>query len=140
MILTENVLNNSIETFLESDLKVGTLTSSSSLFLNGFDDEVFPDTIVCVYCGKPLEGSFGEKGEFNQDCTCDMYKTELKIRKKYSSMVERLELELKDLSEIAIISSKKLIQLNNKEFILKRTGVLKEELNLIECFEKNETN
>ena len=134
-----DMIKNDIEERLEEDLKLGTLLEGSSLYLHGFDEEIFPDALVCPYCGEALKGSF--RGEtFFSECDCEDYKKEIEIRKNYIKMLKSLENKLKSLSEKAKISSFKIIQLNKNEYLKRKEEILTIDLALIKDFTNNETN
>lgn len=140
MIKTEDLLKKTPEELLSEGLRPATLTEGSELFLHGFDEEDFSDSLACPYCGKTLTGGFDEKGAFRKGCDCESYIKETSIRKRWAKAVARLSKELDELNEAAKKSALSLVKGNTLMFIDARKIRIREELDSLECFKPDGTN
>ena len=140
MIKTDALMKMTPEELLEDGLRPATLTEGSELFLHGYDEDVFPDTICCPYCGRTLTGAFDSTGAFRKECECESYQKEISVRKRYAKTLRSLGKALDALNSLAKEYSLGLVKGNTLMFLDSKRVHLKEELEQIECFKPTGTN
>lgn len=139
MLSVDDVIKSTDEEVMRDGLVTCSLTEPSQLFLHGFGDE-FPDTVVCPYCGKVLEGRFDTDGIFSVSCDCEDYAAEAAIRARYAEAVRTAKDALATLAEKAKGSALSIVKLNKCKYLEAKEATLSAELSKIAAFRERGTN
>lgn len=139
MLSVDDMVKMTDEEVTRDGLVACSLTEPSQLFLHGFGDE-FPDTVVCPYCGKTLEGRFGTDGVFSVSCDCEDYAAEADIRARYSEATRIATEEMAELAKKAKESALSIVKLNKDRYLEAKEVALAAELSKIAAFRERGTN